>query len=221
MNSGDYNRISIRSKVSLRCPILSICMRRAITIYFFSNYKDEARGRGIIETLLDDGIVGEDFVEKKINICGEAPTFSQGPNLMSFYNMCPEVNLYDSEHALNCASGTACISGNYDKERQTKFKPIEYRHYTQCPEYNSFVSKAVNSKKKSLNRSRPRISKVMRFEILQRDNFKCTYCGRGKDDNVKLVLDHKVPYADGGGDTFENLVTACNECNAGKSNKRL
>lgn len=72
------------------------------------------------------------------------------------------------------------------------------------------------------NRRRSPISKSMRFEILQRDNFTCQYCKRHKDDlphKVKLTLDHKIPYSDGGDDSFSNLVTACGECNAGKSNK--
>lgn len=221
MNSGHYSRINIDSRIILRCPILNLCMRRVLTIYYFSDHKDEERGRGIIETLLDDGIVGDDFVEKKINLCGEAPIYSKEPDFMSFCNMCPEVNLYDSEHALNCASGTACVSGNYDKDRTPRFNPVEYRHYTQCPEYNSIHFINRNFKDRASKGKRPRISRTMRFEKFLRDNFKCTYCGRGKDDNTKLVLDHKVPYSDGGGDTFENLVTACYECNEGKSNKRL
>jgi 5-methylcytosine-specific restriction endonuclease McrA len=36
---------------------------------------------------------------------------------------------------------------------------------------------------------------------------------------VHLCLDHKTPHIDGGDDSFENLVTACSDCNGGKSNK--
>jgi len=62
----------------------------------------------------------------------------------------------------------------------------------------------------------------MRFEIYQRDKFRCYYCKRHKDElppGVHLTLDHKIPYCDGGDDSFDNLVTACSECNKGKSNK--
>jgi hypothetical protein len=62
----------------------------------------------------------------------------------------------------------------------------------------------------------------LRFEIFKRDNFKCQYCGRNpKDDNCKLVLEHKIPKSKGG--TFEpsNLTTACQECNLGKKDTLL
>lgn len=71
-------------------------------------------------------------------------------------------------------------------------------------------------------RRRSPISKHMRFEIYQRDKFRCFYCKRHKDNlptGVHLTLDHKIPHSDGGDDSFENLVTACSECNKGKSNK--
>lgn len=61
----------------------------------------------------------------------------------------------------------------------------------------------------------------MRFAVLQRDDFKCVYCGRGSSDGVKLHLDHVRPVALGGDTTPENLVTACGECNAGKRASEL
>lgn len=61
----------------------------------------------------------------------------------------------------------------------------------------------------------------MRFDILQRDNFHCVYCGRGIEDGIKLQIDHIVPKSTNGTDTFDNLVTACNECNIGKMAKIL
>ncbi|NTU43122.1 MAG: HNH endonuclease [Nitrospirales bacterium] len=71
-----------------------------------------------------------------------------------------------------------------------------------------------NYKEGDLKKERRRspISKHMRFEIYQRDGFRCYYCKRHKDDfpaGVHLTLDHKIPYSDGGDDSFENLVTAC------------
>ena len=56
----------------------------------------------------------------------------------------------------------------------------------------------------------------LRFRVLRRDNFTCQYCGRSAPD-VELHVDHKVPFADGGSDSLSNLVTACAECNLGKS----
>lgn len=65
-----------------------------------------------------------------------------------------------------------------------------------------------------------RISKALRFRILARDGFKCRYCG-AKAPDVQLRVDHFIAIADGGGNGEENLVTACFDCNAGKSDRRI
>jgi hypothetical protein len=61
------------------------------------------------------------------------------------------------------------------------------------------------------------ISKRLRFEVLRRDDHRCTYCGATADDGAKLVIDHVVPEALGGQTEPENLTTACEACNSGKS----
>lgn len=60
------------------------------------------------------------------------------------------------------------------------------------------------------------VSKRLRFEILNRDNHTCRYCG-GRAPDVILTIDHVVPVALGGSDDPSNLVAACKDCNAGKS----
>jgi hypothetical protein len=60
------------------------------------------------------------------------------------------------------------------------------------------------------------ISNRLRFEILRRDNYICTYCG-AKPPNVELTIDHVLPIALGGTDEPTNLTTACTGCNAGKT----
>lgn len=65
-----------------------------------------------------------------------------------------------------------------------------------------------------------KISSSLRFDVFQRDNHTCQYCGRTPPD-VKLVIDHLIPVAQGGTDIFENLVTSCEECNSGKSDKLI
>ena len=60
------------------------------------------------------------------------------------------------------------------------------------------------------------VSKRLRYEILRRDNHTCQYCGR-RAPEVKLTVDHVVPKALGGSDDPSNLLTACSECNSGKT----
>ena len=64
------------------------------------------------------------------------------------------------------------------------------------------------------------ISKRTRFEIFKRDRFQCQYCGR-TPPTVVLHVDHILPVSKGGPDEKINLVTACVDCNLGKSNVLL
>lgn len=60
------------------------------------------------------------------------------------------------------------------------------------------------------------VSKRLRYEILRRDNHACRYCG-ATAPGVKLNVDHVIPTSLGGSDKPDNLVTACAECNSGKT----
>ena|SRR3990167_7668965 len=61
----------------------------------------------------------------------------------------------------------------------------------------------------------------LRFDVFVRDGFACRYCGRAATDGAVLEVDHVHPRALGGRDEMNNLVTACWECNRGKSAKVL
>jgi 5-methylcytosine-specific restriction endonuclease McrA len=51
---------------------------------------------------------------------------------------------------------------------------------------------------------------LSRKNLHKRDGHKCQYCGK---KNVELTVDHIIPKSRGGGDTWENLVSACVSCN--------
>ena len=57
---------------------------------------------------------------------------------------------------------------------------------------------------------------LTRKNILKRDRHKCGYCGRS---DLPLTIDHIIPKAHGGQDTWENLVTACLPCNNRKGDR--
>lgn len=57
---------------------------------------------------------------------------------------------------------------------------------------------------------------LTRKNILRRDSYKCVYCGRS---DIPLTVDHIVPKARGGTDSWENLVTACTICNNKKGDR--
>jgi len=55
----------------------------------------------------------------------------------------------------------------------------------------------------------------LRFQIFQRDNFTCQYCGRESPECI-LEIDHRLPKSKGGKDNIDNYITSCRECNLGK-----
>lgn len=56
----------------------------------------------------------------------------------------------------------------------------------------------------------------IRFQVFERDKFRCKYCGRGPDDGVKLTVDHITPQSKGGANELSNYITTCSDCNQGK-----
>ena len=68
--------------------------------------------------------------------------------------------------------------------------------------------------------SRKNVSTRTRFEIFKRDKFTCQYCG-SQPPAVILHVDHILAVANGGTNDTENLTTACEGCNLGKSSVPL
>ena len=64
------------------------------------------------------------------------------------------------------------------------------------------------------------LSKRLRFQVLERDGFTCRYCGAKPPDGA-LHADHIIPVSDGGKDTLDNLITACEPCNSGKGSRSI
>jgi 5-methylcytosine-specific restriction endonuclease McrA len=60
--------------------------------------------------------------------------------------------------------------------------------------------------------------KFTRLNIFTRDGWKCQYCGE-KFESEELTFDHVVPVAQGGKKTWENIATACVECNSHKEGR--
>ena len=61
---------------------------------------------------------------------------------------------------------------------------------------------------------------------MKRDGRTCAYCGietkpknKAKNGLEYTTMDHVIPLSKGGDHTMENVVIACNSCNARKSDK--
>ena len=68
--------------------------------------------------------------------------------------------------------------------------------------------------------TRKTISKKIRFEVFKRDSFTCQYCS-SQPPKVALEIDHIIPVSKNGSNEIDNLITACFDCNRGKSDTEL
>jgi 5-methylcytosine-specific restriction endonuclease McrA len=60
------------------------------------------------------------------------------------------------------------------------------------------------------------VAKLTRRELFMRDNYTCQYCGK---QTRELTIDHVVPRHRGGPHRWENLVSACKNCNHRKGGR--
>jgi len=77
-------------------------------------------------------------------------------------------------------------------------------------------SKIKNVKSNEDRPERDKLTPKMRFEVIQKDDYKCRICGKSAIEGAKLHVDHIHPIAKGGKTVKENLQTLCSECNIGK-----
>lgn len=76
----------------------------------------------------------------------------------------------------------------------------------------------TNKRKRGLKREK-------RDRIFRRDGWACCYCGRSVITKAlkleDLTLDHIKPRSKGGSDEYNNLCTACRDCNQIKGDRTL
>ena len=88
--------------------------------------------------------------------------------------------------------------------------------YTFFPYSDSGQRKEVRSHKKMGLKLRKWQS--IRENVLERDGYTCQYCGKS---DAKLECDHIFPSSRGGSDNYDNLTTACSDCNQSKRDKTI
>jgi 5-methylcytosine-specific restriction endonuclease McrA/predicted RNA-binding Zn-ribbon protein involved in translation (DUF1610 family) len=82
------------------------------------------------------------------------------------------------------------------------------------------IQKAQSTAAFLRQQERNRMSDSLRYQVLKRDNSRCTRCGATpQTDGVSLHVDHIVPVSKGGKTELDNLQTLCAPCNLGKSNR--
>lgn len=66
---------------------------------------------------------------------------------------------------------------------------------------------------------RRKVTASLRYDVMQRDGFRCCLCGRSAKNGVELEVDHIIPVSQGGCSDMDNLQTLCFDCNRGKAAK--
>lgn len=125
-------------------------------------------------------------------------TSPQGRN--SYHNDCRffQENVERLINTIDCETRQALEKERYEQEKRAERERQKALRPTQQIERN-------------------KLTKKLRYEILERDHYKCVVCGRSAEDGVVLHVDHIIPISKGGLTVPENLRTLCADCNLGKS----
>lgn len=121
--------------------------------------------------------------------------------------------------------------------QRTKYKQRDYVRYPYIDEvsdrtfsmpYSSIVKrqKALEKigyettiRKYKMSNQRKLMTKKLREEIMERDNYTCQICGKYMPDRIGLQIDHIVPVSKGGKTVPSNLRVLCSRCNGHKGNR--
>jgi 5-methylcytosine-specific restriction endonuclease McrA len=91
----------------------------------------------------------------------------------------------------------------------------EYDRTIRSPNFEMRLPSVISLKDYVTQSRRPAFT---RFNVFLRDGFECQYCGEDFPTH-ELTFDHVIPRSRGGRTTWENVVTACGECNLIKGNQ--
>jgi 5-methylcytosine-specific restriction endonuclease McrA len=91
----------------------------------------------------------------------------------------------------------------------------EYEQTVRSPSFEMRLPSVISLKEYVTSARRPAFT---RFNVFLRDRFACQYCGDGFPTQ-ELTFDHVIPRSRGGRTNWENVVTACGECNLVKGNR--
>lgn len=229
MNLGDqewYELRDGRKNLPARCPIAAndkcpryyLSQKHAAKVGVqYQDLSDEARER--IEKIWEasDVFSSWDFTP--------GVSLDKNDSLKGVINFCPEVTARIFDHycssiqkftdaeSMQARRKSLKQSGVPDSDPRQNWMVFEPRRYTECREFSIYGQIAKGSSK-----NKRKLSSKLRFAVLERDDFRCFYCGKTGEE-TKLHVDHKISVANGGDDSLENLITACAECNLGKGSR--
>lgn len=153
----------------------------------------------------------------------------------------PKQDAFVKAYLLNGGNATqAAISAGYSKKtaksigQENLTKPAVARHIEKHrDELNRKFSESFFIELKNLKDEVKRLRTIIgetnsgrsvsdsnRYSVMHRAGFKCQCCGDkpSKSNDVKLHIDHIIPFSKGGTNEVGNLQVLCSLCNIAKSN---
>ena len=227
-NFAWYSERSKRAGQPPRCPIASaeLCPRYYASTWLLADARITTKIPQSEVQRLD-----RKWAPFKPTIAEEEPNLMQpGTKRMSVHGFCPEV-AYDRFGAfasflgspgdeIDTANRHQALSraGAPSDDPRWGWGAYKELHFTECREFSIFSARgplrlpSASGGKRSLRRT---MGAEVRWQVLARDAFTCSSCGRRPPD-VALEIDHRRPVAAGGADDPENLCVSCQDCNRGK-----
>lgn len=113
------------------------------------------------------------------------------------------------------------MSYSSPKGQVNLFKEEQFNFEQMLVSFNSISRSNLDRETyKNLSKvERGEVSDSLRYDVMNRDGFRCVICGASANEGVRLHVDHILPIAKGGKSNIENLRTLCERCNIGKSDK--
>lgn len=116
--------------------------------------------------------------------------------------------------------GAIRIEGEPTNREATLYRVLIPDEIEACREYRRKRAAVVEKPQPSEAEADFYNVKENRIKVYERDEYKCRYCGK-QLTRFTCTLDHVTPVAEGGTNSFDNLMTACLECNSRKHRRPL
>lgn len=130
-----------------------------------------------------------------------------------------EKELFEKEKIKPICSVNIKIEKEYRSPKGRNFYQ-DYRIYREQEIATALVKiKDREEYRRSKEYERSKMSDSLRYDIMQRDGFRCVLCGSKASDDIRLHVDHVIPVSKGGKTVKNNLRTLCQSCNLGKRDK--
>lgn len=111
------------------------------------------------------------------------------------------------------------VRHSYKESIETGLLICDYSYLFNRNERLKEIDYETTLRKYHIKDQRKLLTKELRKEIVERDNYTCQLCGKYMPDEVGLHIDHIIPISKGGKTVKTNLQVLCSKCNGRKSNR--